>query len=183
MGAIKSLAVLAAAVLALSPTSTVAADPSTLGCVGLTIGSGTMRALGQNALRRNDRLDAPPVDREIDALARATDACRRTHRWSEAAATAAGMWTMTSARLDAVAEALERDGVAPMRAGAVVGRLNAAEREGLVRDPISPSALNALRGYAVAAGLPTEGIAAHHFVWFTIMLIKEDRERSSFAAR
>lgn len=173
----------AAALLILAPTSATAADPSTLGCVGLTIGPAAMRVLGENALRRNDGERAAPVERELDALTRATDTCRRAHGWSQAAGLAAGMWTLTSARLDAVAEALERDGVTPMRAGAVVGRLNAAEREGLVRDPISPAALNALRRHAVDAGLPTEGIAAHHFVWFTILLIKEDRERASFAAR
>jgi hypothetical protein len=142
-----------------------------------------MRILGDNALRRNDRQSAPSVDREIDAVAQATDACRLRHGWSEAAATAAGMWTLTSARLDAVARALERDGVSPMQAGEVVGRLSGAERDGLLQEPISPSALNALREYAVEAGLPTDGIAAHHFVWFTIMLIKEDRERASFARR
>lgn len=168
--------------LAFSSTPASAADPSTLGCVGLTIGQATMRVLGENALRRNDRQQAPRVDNELDAVASATDACRRRHGWSDEAATAAGMWTLTSARLDAVAEALSRDGVEPMRAGEVVGRLNAAEREGLVRDPISPSALNALRRLAVDAGIPDEGLVAHHFVWFTIMLIKEDRERADFAA-
>jgi len=168
--------------LAFSAMPASAADPSTLGCVGLTVGQATMRVLGENALRRNDRQEAPLVDDEINAVARATDACRRRHGWSDEAATAAGMWTLTSARLDAVAEALSRDGVEPMRAGEVVGRLNEAEREGLVREPISPSALNALRRLAVDAGIPDEGIAAHHFVWFTIMLIKEDRERAAFAA-
>lgn len=168
--------------LALSSTPASAADPSTLGCVGLAVGQDTMRVLGENALRRNDRQPAPQVDDELDAVARATDACRRRHGWSDEAATAAGLWTLTSARLDAVAEALSSDGIEPMRAGEVVGRLNESERAGLVRDPISPSALNALRGYAVEAGLPDEGLVAHHFVWFTIMLIKEDRERAHFAA-
>lgn len=159
-----------------------AADPSTLGCVGRAIGLETMRLLGANALQRNDRQPAGPMDRELNALAQATDACRRRHGWSEQAAAAAGMWTLTSARLDAVAEALEREGVPPMRAGEVVGRLTESEREGLVGEPMSPSALNALRNYAVEGRLPTEGLVAHHLVWFTIMLIKEDRERARFGA-
>jgi hypothetical protein len=171
---------LAIAATALTIPSAEAADPSTLGCVGLTIGADAMRSLGVNALRLNDGERIGSMDRELDALAQATDLCRRRHGWSEAAAADAGMWTLTSARLDAAAEALERDGVSPMRAGELVGRLSAGEREGLIREPISRSALNALREYAVDAGLPTEGIAAHHLVWFTIMLIKEDRERASF---
>ncbi len=164
------------------PGAAQAAEPSSLGCVGLTIGRGAMLTLGENALARNDRRAAAPVDRELDMLAQATDACRRRHGWSERAATAAGMWTLTSARLDAVAQALERDGVSPMRAGEVVGRLGPADVRGLLDDPISPSALNALRGHVVAAGLPTEGIAAHHLVWFTRMLLIEGRERANFAA-
>jgi hypothetical protein len=141
-----------------------------------------MRVLGENALRRNDREAAPRVDRELDAVARATDLCRRKYGWSEAAATVAGLWTLTSARLDAAAEALQRDGISPMRAGEMVGRLSASERSALLQEPISQIALNRLRSHAVAIGLPTEGIAAHHLVWFTIMLIQEDRERSRFAA-
>lgn len=164
------------------PATASAADPSTLGCVGLTIGRVTMRTLGENALARNDGLDAPLVDRELDSLAQATDLCRRKNGWSQGAATAAAMWTLTSARIDAVAEALGREGLPPMRAGEVVGRLSASERAGIVREPISPAALNALKRYAIAAGIPTEGIVAHHFVWFTIMLVKEDMERSRFAA-
>lgn len=179
----KAVWVAAAIGISIHPLPASAADPSTLGCVGLTIGENVMRVLGENALRRNDRQPAGPVDRELAAVAQATDACRRQHRWSEAAATAAGIWTLTSARLDAVADALDRDGIPPMRAGEVVGRLSGPERDGLLQEPISPWALNALREYALEAGLPTDGIAAHHFVWFTIMLIKEDRERAAFARR
>lgn len=176
---------LAAALLAFaivpSPPA-LAADPASLACVGRAVGPATLKVLGENALARNDRRPARPVDHELDWVARATDECRRRHGWSDRAATAAGMWTLTSARLDAVAEALQSDGISPMVAGEVVGRLSARESEGLLRDPISPSALNALRNYAVEANLPTEGIAAHHLVWFTIMLLKEARERAAFAA-
>ena len=182
MPGMKSRAAIAAAILGFPAAPAAAAAPPTLGCVGLTIGRPMMRMLGENALRRNDGEPAERVDRELDAVARAADACRRRHGWSDAAAATAAMWTLTSARLDAVADALEREGVPPMRAGEVVGRLSAADRDGLVREPISPVALNALRRLAVEARLPTEGIVAHHFVWFTIMLIKEDRERASFAS-
>lgn len=181
MKAAMSLTTVALATAIITPPPAAAANPSTLGCIGLTIGQATMRDLGENALRRNDGERVGPMDRELDALARAADVCRRRHGWSDAAATAASMWTLTSARLDAVAAALERDGVSPMRAGEVVGQLTEGERDGLVREPISPAALNRLRGYAVQARLPTEGIAAHHLVWFTLMLIKEDRERARFA--
>jgi len=159
-----------------------AAEPSTLGCVGLTIGQATMRALGENALRRNDREPAGPMEQELDALGAAADGCRQQHGWSDEAATAAAMWTLTSARLDAAAAALERDGVSPMAAGEVVGRLSDWQRDGLVREPIDAGALDALRQLAVEARLPTQGIVAHHLVWFTVMLIKEDNERARFAA-
>jgi hypothetical protein len=178
----KRLAISIGAILAFLPAPALAANPSTLGCVGLAIGADAMRALGENALRRNDGEAAEPMDRELDEVARATDTCRQRLGWSERAATAAGMWTLTSARLDAAAAALEQDGIPPMQAGEIVGRLGPGERDGLVQEPISPSALNALRMLVEDAGLPTQGVVAHHFVWFTIMLIQEDRERSAFAA-
>ncbi len=177
----KSLAIFAATCLFLCSTSASAAQPNTLGCVGISIGRDTMRVLGENALRRNDRESVPSVDRELDAVARAADLCRRRYGWSEAAATLAGLWTLTSARLDAASEALQRDGVSPMRAGEMVGRLSFSERMAMLQEPLSQPILNRLRGYAVDLGLPTQGVAANHLVWFTIMLIQEDRERSRFA--
>jgi hypothetical protein len=176
------LAMVAAALAAGWGLPVRAADPSTLGCVGRAIGPAVMRTLGEAALAMNDGEPFSPPEGELAGLGRAADACRRQHRWSDSAATAAAMWTLTSARLDAAAAALQRDGIAPMDAGAVVGRLSRAEREGLVRDQIAPFALNALKGYAIEAGFPTEGRPAHHFVWFTILLIKEEQQRMSFAA-
>jgi hypothetical protein len=158
-----------------------AADFRSMACIAGALGQPAMRTLGEAALAMNDGEAFSPPDRELDALARATDQCRLENRWSDAAATTAGMWILTSARLDAAAEALQRDGISPMDAGAVVGRLSMAERDGLVREPISPIALNALKGYAIAARLPTQGKPANHFVWFTILLIKEDALRTRFS--
>jgi|GEM_PF-4446337 len=160
-----------------------AADFASIACIGRAIGQPAMRTLGEAALAMNDGESFSPPDRELDALARATDQCRLRNRWSATAATTAGMWILTSARLDAAAEALQRDGISPMDAGAVVGRLGKAERDGLVRDPIAPFALNALKRYAIAARLPTQGKPANHFVWFTILLIKEDALRTSFSVQ
>lgn len=169
------------AVACAAPAS--AADFTSIACIAGAIGRPAMRTLGEAALAMNDGEAFSPPDRELDALARATDQCRVRNRWSAAAATTAGMWILTSARLDAAAEALQRDGISPMDAGAVVGRLSPAERDGLVRDPIAPFALNALKRHAIAARLPTQGRPANHFVWFTILLIKEDALRTSFSAQ
>ena len=158
-----------------------AADFGSMACIAGAIGRPAMRTLGEAALAMNDGEAFSPPDRELDALARATDQCRLRNGWSASAATTAGMWILTSARLDSAAEALQRDGISPMDAGAVVGRLSTAERDGLVRDPISPVALNALKRYAIAARIPTQGKPANHFVWFTILLIKEDALRTRFS--
>jgi hypothetical protein len=173
--------ILAATLLVACSAPAGAADFTSMACILREVGQPAMRTLGEAALAMNDREAFSPPDRELDALARATDQCRVSNRWSAAAATTAGLWILTSARLDAVIEALQRDGVSPTDAGAVVGRLGAAERDGLIRDPISPVALNALKRYAIAAGIPTQGRPANHFVWFTILLIQEDSLRTRFS--
>lgn len=173
--------IMAAALAVFCAAPAGAADFSSIACIAGAIGQPAMRTLGEAALAMNDREPFSPPDRELDALSRATDQCRVRNGWSEAAATTAGMWILTSARLDAAAEALQRDGISPMDAGAVVGRLSSAEREGLLRDPISPFALNALKRHAIAARMPTQGRPANHLVWFTILLIKEDALRTRFA--
>ncbi len=40
-----------------------------------------------------------------------------------------------------------------------------------------------LRNHAVEAGIPTEGLPAHHFVWFTTLLLKADQELARFTSR
>ena len=173
--------IMAAALAVACAAPAEAADFSSISCIAGAIGRPAMQTLGEAALAMNDGEAYSPPDRELEALARATDQCRVRNRWSEAAATTAAMWILTSARLDAAAEALQSDGISPMDAGAVVGRLSRAERNGLVRDPISPFALNALKRHAIAARMPTQGRPANHFVWFTIQLIKEDDLRTRFA--
>ncbi|MEA3032332.1 MAG: hypothetical protein QOH86_348 [Sphingomonadales bacterium] len=158
-----------------------AADPSSLGCVGVTVGRATMRSLGEKALLRQEGRPAASPDVEIDAFARAADACARQYGWSAEAAMSAASWTMTSARLDVIAEALQRDGIPPMQAGAVVGQLTPAEQEGMTREPVSAFALAALKRRAVAARIPTEGLVAGHFVLFTVLLLQEGKERARFA--
>ena len=175
-----SIALAAASAMSLYATDLQAAERSTLGCIGIAIGPEAMQAIGEAALRRNDGLQAQPVETELQSMAEAADDCRRRNGWSEDAATAAAMWTLASARIDAAAAALGRDGVDPGKVGEAMGRLTPAELEGLSRDPISRASVAALGDHARAMGIPTAGIVSHHIVWFAAMLAREEPQRLRF---
>ena len=159
-----------------------AADPSTLGCVGLAVGPGVMQTLGEGAMRNNEGRPGPSVERELQQLSQAADQCRRRYGWSKQAAMTAALWTLTSARIDAAAAALRNDGVDPTKVGEAMGRLSRAEFAGLARQPISQSSVVALGQHCRDLGLPTEGLIGHRMVFFAAMLAGEEPTRMRFAA-